>query len=316
MAEKFDMLVLGSGNAGMGAAGVAQAAGKSVAVVENRDVGGTCPIRGCVPKKVLVAAAQALHQIELAPEHKITVGAAKLDWTALIEREKTFVAGVSDDFTASLESRGIKLFKGSAKFSGTNTIDVDGTEVTADKIIIATGSKPRDLPIPGFEHTINSDDILNNSTRPESLVFIGGGVIALEFSHVYARAGTQVTILEAMPQLLPRLDVDLVTRIKTDAERIGINVVTDAKINSIKDGAPDFAVEYEHDGETKIITAAAVANGAGRVADVEHLNLEAANVAHERGAIKVDEYLRSQSNPDVYVAGDVLAYAPQLSPVA
>ena len=117
MSTHFDVLVLGTGNAGMAAAGAARAAGKEVAMVESRDVGGTCPIRGCVPKKVLVAAAQVLDQIERAPAHHIDVGKPVLDWPKLIARKETFVAGVPDDFKKSLDGRGITLIDGRARFT-------------------------------------------------------------------------------------------------------------------------------------------------------------------------------------------------------
>ena len=229
MTERFDAIILGSGNAGMAAAGALRAAGKSVAMVESWDVGGTCPLRGCVPKKVLVAAAQVLHQIALAPQHHIDVGAPKLDWAALIARERGFVEGVPEAFAKSLEGRGIELIRGRAKFTGPNRIEVGARVIEADKILIATGSKPRPLPIAGAEHLITSEDILEMTELPERLVFIGGGVIALEFAHVFARAGTEVTILEALPRLLPRLDPDAVAKLHAESARIGIEIFVNVK---------------------------------------------------------------------------------------
>jgi glutathione reductase (NADPH) len=149
MAERFDVLVLGAGNAGIGAASVARAAGLSVAIIEGRGVGGTCPLRGCVPKKVLVAAAQALHQISLAPIHQIELGAARLDWGKLIARERSFVDGASAGFEALLAERGIALKRGRGRFAGPGRIAVGDELIEGGKIVIATGSKPRPLPISG-----------------------------------------------------------------------------------------------------------------------------------------------------------------------
>ncbi|MEE8246983.1 MAG: FAD-dependent oxidoreductase, partial [Alphaproteobacteria bacterium] len=149
MSREFDLVVLGTGNAGMAAAGVAREAGRSVAMVESWDVGGTCPLRGCVPKKVLVAAAQVLHQIERAPLHHIEVGTVALDWAKLIARERTFVDGVPEAFAASLENRGIELVRGRARFGAAHRLEVDGETLETGKIVIATGSKPRPLAIPG-----------------------------------------------------------------------------------------------------------------------------------------------------------------------
>lgn len=316
MAEHYDVVVLGTGNAGMGAAGVTRAAGKSVAMVESWDVGGTCPIRGCVPKKVLVGAAQVLHQIDLASVHHIKVGPAKVDWGQLIARERTFVDGVPDMFKSSLENRGITLVEGVAKFSGRNQVQVGGTTLEAGKIVIATGSKPRALAIAGAELLVTSDDILEMATLPESLIFIGGGVIALEFSHVFARAGCAVTILEALPQLLPRMETDAVAQIHKESERIGIGVLTGVEVKAVVKDGNKLAVRFRHNGEDKTLTADRVANGAGRVPDVDRLDLAAGGIEHDGLSIAVDKYLRSVSNPDVYVAGDVLTGSPQLSPTA
>ena len=320
MSKHYDVIVIGSGNAGMGVAGVTRAAGKSVAMVESWDVGGTCAIRGCVPKKVLVAAAQVMHQIERAPEHHIDVAAPKLDWGALIARERGFVEGVPEAFEKSLKDRGIDLYRGRGSFTGRNTVEVvngSGSEVLeADKIVIATGSKPRPLDLPGAAHLITSDDILEMTALPESLIFIGGGVIALEFAHVFARAGTKVTILEALPRLLPRMDADAVAQLHKESERIGIDILTGVEVASIAEAGNLLEVTFKHEGTEKTLTAERVANGTGRIADLEDLNLEAGEVAHDGLRITVDETLRSVSNPNVYVAGDAHWSSAQLSPIA
>jgi len=316
MAENFDVVILGTGNAGMGAAGVTRAAGKSVAMIESRDVGGTCPIRGCVPKKVLVAAAQVLHQIDLAPRHHISVGDVKLDWPALVARERTFVDGVPDDFRKSLENREIELIEGRAKFVGENAIAVNGRTLEAENIVIATGSTPRELPLNGTDLMITSDEILELATLPERLVFIGGGVIALEFGHVFARAGTEVTILEVMDRLLPRMEADAVAQIHQESERIGIKILTGVTVDGIAAAGNALQVNFTHDGKQQSIEADRVANGAGRVPDVAGLDLDAGNVAHDRLSLSVTEELRSTSNAHVWVAGDAVGGTAQLSPVA
>ncbi len=316
MTKTYDLLVLGTGNAGMAAAGAVRAAGQSVAMVESWEVGGTCALRGCVPKKVLVAAAQSLHQIALAPEHHISVGQPSLDWGALIARERGFVEGVPEMFAESLEKRGIALLRGRARFLGRNKVQVGDDIVEANKILIATGSKPRPLSIAGAEHLITSDDILESPSLPDRLIFIGGGVIAMEFGHVFARAGTKVTILEALPRLLPRLDADAVARLHRESDRIGIDILTGVEIEEIVKGAGALEVRFTHEGARKTLSAERVANGTGRIPDIEGLDLAAGEVEHEGTRIAVDETLRSVSNPAVYVAGDALWSSAQLSPVA
>ncbi len=316
MTEAYDIVILGTGNAGMAAAGALRAAGKSVAMVESWDVGGTCPLRGCVPKKVLVAAAQVLHQIALAPAHHLEVGAPRLDWAALIARERGFVEGVPEAFAKSLEGRGIELIKGRANFVGPGRIAVGGRTLAAGKIVIATGSKPRPLAIPGAEHLITSEDILEMSALPARLVFIGGGVIALEFAHVFARAGTEVTILEALPRLLPRLDPDAVAKLHAESERIGIEVLTGVTVGQVAKTEGGLEVRFTHDGNERRVTADQVANGTGRIPDLDGLDLAAGGIEHDGTRIAVDGHLRSVSNPHVYVAGDALWSSAQLSPVA
>jgi glutathione reductase (NADPH) len=162
-------------------------------MIEPDLLGGTCPNRGCMPKKVLVAAAHALDEIERAKAHHISVGKPSLDWAALIDREKAMIAGIPGSLADLMNRRGVEVIRDRGRFAGPNAIAVDGEILEAKHIVIATGSKPRRLPFPGAELMITSDDVLSERTLPASVVFVGGGVIALEFSHVYARAGIRVS---------------------------------------------------------------------------------------------------------------------------
>ncbi len=315
MADRFDIIILGGGNAGFGVSAVAADAGKSIAFIEERDFGGTCPNRGCTPKKVLVAAAHALHEIESARAHGIETGPVSIDWGKLIDREKALINHVPDMMAGVAEKRG-KVFRGTAKFAGPNAVEVNGQRLEADNIVIATGSTPRPLPIPGAELLITSDEVLFERSQPGEVVFIGGGVIAMEFSHVYARAGTKVTILEAMPRLLPAVDQDAVAAIRTESERIGIAIKTDVKVTRIEQADGRLHVVFQHDGAENSITADRIVNGAGRIANVAGLDLAAGGVEHGGIRIAVDEYLRSVSNPAVWVVGDALVGPAQLSPLA
>jgi glutathione reductase (NADPH) len=315
--ERYDVVILGGGNAGMGVTVPTRGAGLSVAMIEPRELGGTCPNRGCTPKKVLVAAAHALHEIERARHHCIAVAEPRLDWAALIDREKAMIKDIPTRLEGAMKNRGVTLIRAAAKFAGPRTIAVDdGRTLEAKHIVIATGSKPRRLPIEGAEHLITSDDVLSERTLPREIVFIGGGVIALEFSHVYARAGAKVTILEVLPRLLGELDIDAVGEIAKESKRIGIDIRTEVKIKRIAPAGGRFRVTFEAGGKEHIVEADRVINGAGRVADVDALDLAAGQVGEERGRIQVDPYLRSQSNPAVHVCGDALWSSPQLSPIA
>jgi glutathione reductase (NADPH) len=312
----YDVLILGGGNAAFGVTVPTRAAGLSVAVVEAWDVGGTCPNRGCTPKKVLVAAAHALDEIERASAHGISVGKPRLDWNALISREKQMIARIPHRLRQTLADRGVELIQEKGTFVGPNTVRVGAQILEAQFIVIATGSRHRPLSMPGVEHLITSDEILSEHSQPDELIFIGGGVVALEFSHVYARAGSKVTILEVLPRLFPGLDVDAVAEIRKVTERIGIKVRTGVAIKSIEPAGHRLRVTFEQDGVTHTLESDRVVNGAGRVPNVDTLNLEAATVRHDRGRIAVDDFLRSVSNPSIYVCGDALSISPQLSPVA
>ncbi len=316
MLTDYDVLVLGAGNAGLAAAGTARAAEKRALVVEGRDVGGVCPLRGCVPKKVLVAAAQALDEIARAGTHEISVGPATLDWPRLIERKRTFVDGVPEEFEKSLVNRGIDLVRGQARFTGPREVEVRGRRYSGDKVVVATGSTPRPLPIPGAEHLITSDDLLELAALPDSMVFVGAGVIAFEFAHVFARAGTRVTLLEVAPRVLPTLDADATHRIAELTRALGVQIETSVTIDRIENHSGGQDVHYRVGGSKAVASGKVGVNGAGRVADLAGLDLAAAGITLDQGRVELDEYLRSLENPDVFFAGDSLPDRPQLSPLA
>jgi len=313
-AEKFDVVIIGGGNAGIGVTGPVRRAGLSVAMIESRDLGGTCPNRGCTPKKVLVAAGQALHDIDRAAQHRIAVAKPQLDWAALIAREKDMIKNIPDVLAHAMARRGVDVIKGHATFAGPDAVRVAGRKLQAGHIVIATGSKPRPLPIPVAEHMLTS--LLSESRRPESVVFVGGGVISLEFGHVYARAGSRVTVLEALPQLLPAMDPDAVAALRAESERIGLQIRTGVRVERIEATRGRFRVIYTHEGVENAVEADWVVNGGGRIADVNALGLAAGQVDHDNGRIAVDSHLRSTSNSRVYICGDVVPASPQLSPVA
>ena len=314
--QKFDVVILGGGNAGIGVTGPVRRAGMSVAIIEADLLGGTCPNRGCTPKKVLVAAGHALHEIERASVHHIAVGKPKLDWAALIDREKDMIKDIPARLAHSMTRHKVEIVKGHGAFTGPNTIRVGDRRLEARHIVIATGSKPRPLPIPGAELMISSEEMLSERELPGSVIFVGGGVIALEFGHVYARAGSNVTILEAMPQLLPAMDTDAVARLRVESERIGVRVRAAVSVKRIEAANGRLRVHFTHEGAEHTAEAERVVNGAGRVANIDALDLAAGEVEHANGRVAIDRHLRSTSNSNVHVCGDAVPTSPQLSPIA
>lgn len=316
MTRNFDVVILGGGNAGMGVTVATREAGLAVAMIEPGPLGGTCPNRGCMPKKVLVAAAHALDEIARAGAHHIAVGKPVLDWAALIEREKAMIRPLPASLEESMHRRGVAVIRGRGRFVAANAVAVEGEALEAKDIVIATGAKPRPLPFAGAELMITSDEVLSERALPAEVVFIGGGVVACEFAHVYARAGARVTILEALPRLLGNMDADAVAQLRRESERIGIAIHTGIAVRQIAPAGERLRIVYEEGGAERAVVADRVVNGAGRIADVDQLDLAAGNVAVEHGHIALDACLRSTANPAVHVCGDAAAVAPQLSPIA
>jgi glutathione reductase (NADPH) len=326
MSGRYDLIVVGTGNAGQSAAGVARQAGLRVAIVEGRDVGGTCALRGCVPKKVLAAAGEAMDVIRRAGTHAITVGPATLDWTRLIARERTFVDGVPADVKADLLKQGMDVIEGRARFVGRDALAVTGQDqpLYADKFVVACGSVPRTLTFPGGDNLLTSDDLLELRQLPPSVAFVGAGVIAFELGHVMARAGARVTLLEMGPRALPNLDADAVARLVEATIARGIDIQVNVKVEAVAvegkgGGAPaggPRVVRYTQGDRAQALRVDAVAHGAGRVPAYEGLDLGAAGVTFEQGRPRLDEAHRSVDNPAFWFAGDAVPGAPQLSALA
>src|SRR3974377_1694111 len=219
--------------------------------------------------------AHALDEIERAKAHHIAVGKPSLDWAALIDREKAMISGIPASLGELMTRRGVEVIRGRGRFTAPNAVAVAGETLEAKHIVIATGSRPRRLPFPGAELMITSDDVLSERRLPASVVFVGGGVVALEFSHVYARAGAKVTILEALPRLLGNMDADAVAQLREATERIGVMIHTGVEIRRIERLRDRLRVVYEEGGSERVAEAEYVVNGAGRVANVDGLDLAA-----------------------------------------
>lgn len=314
--DAFDLVVIGAGNAGLAAAGKARDAGWRVAVIERRDVGGTCPLRGCVPKKVLVAAAEVMDAIARASEHGIRVEGAALDWPSLIARKEGFVQGVPAEFERSLTRRGVELVRGEARFVAPDAVTVDGRTLTAKHFVVATGSEPRRLGVEGEDLTITSDAFLSLPERPSRAVFIGGGVISMEFAHVLARMGSAVTVVELGPRVLAQFDAPLVESLVAVGESVGVRHLTGATTRAVRREGSSLRVDVEVAGEPRSLLADVVVNAVGRVASLSALDLGAAGITLDRGRVGVTPAMRSTENPRVWFAGDALPGTPQLSPIA
>lgn len=307
MATLYDLLVVGSGGGGSVAARRCKKAGWSVAQIDNRPFGGTCAQRGCDPKKVLVGAAHTVDQAARLTGHGISAP-PQIDWEALIEFKRTFTEPVSAARERSLEKAGIDAYHGTASFVDEQTLRVNDTLLRGSHILIATGMRPAPLPFEGADLLVTSDEFMELSALPDQILFVGGGYISFEFAHVAHRAGAEVRIVQRESHALPAFDPDVTDRFVEASREQGLHIHLNTDATRITKHKGRYRVETQQaDGSTATYEADLVVHGAGRVPNVEALNLKAGNVAVERGGITVNEYLQSPTNPRVYAAGDVAA---------
>ena len=317
MRSKFDLVAIGTGSAASSAASRCRRAGWQVAVVDSRPFGGTCALRGCDPKKVLVGAAEVLDWARRMDGKGIRSEQLRIEWSDLMRFKRTFTEPVPKRREEDLAKADIEAFHGPARFVAANAIQVGDEILEGGYILIATGQKPADLRIPGSEHLTTSDRFLELNELPENIVFIGGGYIGFEFAHVAARAGAKVTILHRGERPLPRFDPDLVNLLVERTRELGIDVRLGVEAKGVDRVSDRYRVTTQSGLETLALEADMVVHAAGRVPEIDDLNLEGAGIEWDRRGVKVNEFLQSVSNPAVYAAGDAAATdGPPLTPVA
>jgi glutathione reductase (NADPH) len=315
MAKQYDLVVIGAGTAAMNAAMRMRAAGWQVAVVDFRPYGGTCALRGCDPKKMLVSGATALDHAHRMGENGV-VGELHIEWPKLIAFKRTFTDPVPEKMEHRYNDKGIDTYHGRAKFTGKNAIDIEGQTLEAKYILLASGAEAVKLGIPGEEHLIDNEGFLALETLPRRIVLVGGGYIAAEFSHVAARAGAQVTILQHGERMLKHFDPDLVGWLMESFQSLGIDVRTNTSVEAIEKNGNGYTVHASSEEEKVSIEADLVVHAAGRKPDFGPLDLEAGGVATKNGRLQLNERLQSTSNPSVYAAGDAAQMGPPLTPVS
>jgi len=303
--EEFDVFVIGTGTAGKGVAKDCAEAGWKVAIADNREYGGTCPNRGCDPKKVLVGITEIIER----SQNMLGLGISKMpevNWQDLQKFKYKFTGAIPAATEKDLAALGIKMYHQSPKFLDENTLSVEGKTVKTKKIVIATGNKPMPLKIPGAELMLNSDDFLELEKLPESMIFIGAGYIGMEFAHIAARLGVEVTVIDTEPRPLSNFDEDMVAHLTEASEAIGIKFIFNAKASKVEKLRKYLRVTAEtKNGEEISAKAELIFNTAGRVPSIDELELEKGNVAFTNKGITVNEHLQNTSNPSVYACGDV-----------
>lgn len=315
MDKRYKLVVIGTGTAAGVAAMRVRAAGWTVAVVDFRPFGGTCALRGCDPKKVLVGGASAVDRAWRMRDKGIA-GNVELGWPALMAFKRSFTDPVPAKREQQYADQGIDTYRGRARFTGRTTLDVGGQTLEGEHILIATGAEPDTLGIPGEEYLITSERFLELQTLPKRIVLVGGGYIAAELSHIAARAGSKVTILQHGKRILKHFEPELVDWLMGKFEDIGIDVRTAMKVNAIEKTTAGFRVSASGDANEGYFDTDLVVHAAGRSPPLESLDLKAAGVERATGRLQLNAYLQSVSNPAVYAAGDAAQVGPPLTPVA
>lgn len=297
--RKSDIIIIGSGPAGMEAAARAIAAGRDTVIIERDLLGGTCLNRGCIPTKALCRSAETVRTVREASRYGVDVGVFTPSFLSALERKDAIVAELRGNVESMLSKA--EIVHGEARFVASDTVVVDNMEYMAPMIVIATGSKASVLPVAGAEHAVTSDGLLSLESVPESICIIGGGVIGVEFACILAEFGVKVTVVEYCREILPGFDRDIAKRLHNLLSRRGIDIITSAAVTGISvDGSK--CVEYTYKGRTEVIEAEEVLMAAGRspvIPDgVADLGIEV-----RRGITVNDSF--ATSVPGVYAVGDV-----------
>ena len=309
--ERFDVIVIGTGVSGETAAAALAAAGKRVAAVDRREFGGTCTLRGCEPKKVLFNAAEVVERARGQASGGIS-GHVVIDWPALIAFKRTFTDPAPRRIEEWLTASGVTALHGTATFLDPETLRVGAESFHPEHVIIATGARPIPLEVPGADLLVDSEGFMAGDRLGSRIAFVGGGYISVEFAHIAAAAGAGVVIIGRGPHLLGGFDPDLADLLARSYRDAGIDVRTGMAVVEVRriDGALEVVL-----GDGSVVACDTAVHGAGRVPDLDALDLNAGGVAFGRHGVTVDSGMRSVSNPHVYAVGDAAASGPPLTPV-
>jgi len=308
----FDLFVIGAGSGGVRASRMAAAAGKRVAVAEERHLGGTCVNIGCVPKKLMVYASHFGEEFEQAAGFGWRVGERAFDWKTLIANKNAEIARLNGIYESLLTRAGVEIVEGRATLLDAHAVEVAGRRITAETILIATGGKPTRSHEPGQELGIVSDDVFFLEEQPERVLVAGGGYIAVEFAGIFAGLGSATTQVYRGPLFLRGFDEDLRRFLAQEMPKKGVKLVFDQIIERIDRSSGGLVAHFSDGSKAEYDQ---ILYAIGRSPNTEGLGLERAGVATTaRGAVRVDPYYRSNV-PSIFAIGDVTDRL-QLTPVA
>src|SRR6201986_3214192 len=310
-----DLFVIGGGSGGVRAARIAAGYGARVMIAEEYRMGGTCVIRGCVPKKLFVIGSHFRQEMEDAAGFGWTVPSATFDWRTLVANKDKDIARREAAYTANVEKSGAEVVKTRAVLADANTVRLaDGRTVKARYILIATGGAPNHGPsIPGIEHVISSNEAFHLSELPKRVLVQGGGYIALEFACIFANFGSDVTVVYRGDNILRGFDEDVRAHVRAEMEKEGITILTGCTVKSVEKHGKDYP---SHLSNGSSVASDQVMFAIGRHPNVANLGLDKAGVAinPKNGGVAVDGWSKS-SVPNIYAIGDV-THRINLTPVA
>ena len=304
---KADLLIIGAGPGGYETALSAARQGKSVILFNGDKLGGTCLNEGCIPTKCLCRNAEIVSMFKEGDKYGIDDFAFSLNYNKILERKKEVVESLRKGVETMLDQAKVKVINAQASFKNAKTLIADGEEYEGDRIIIATGSVSKSLPIPGHDLkcVMDSSAILELEYIPARLTIIGGGVIGMEFASIFHQLGSKVTVIEYMKQILPPFDSDIAKRLKQILSKKGINIITGASAKEIRQNEfYEIEVVYEVKGKEDKVISSDLLMAVGRAPRVEGLNLDAAGVNFSPKGIPVDDFMQTNV-PGIFAIGDV-----------
>ena len=307
-ADRYNLVVIGAGTAGLVTAAAAAALGARVALIEKHLMGGDCLNVGCVPSKSMLRAAKAAHEARRASTFGIHAGEVRVDFPAVMQRVRAVRADISPhDSARRFGELGVDVFLGPASFSSRETVDVNGAKLRFRSAVICTGARPAIPDIPGLVTAgfLTNESVFNISSLPARLAVIGGGAIGCELAQAFQRLGSQVTLVHNKARLLDREDDDAAMLLAQVFAREGIRILSPARITRVSLSAEGKTLQYESNGGTASVVVDEILVAAGRTPNVESLNLAVAGVGFDaRQGVRVDDHLRT-TNRRIFAAGDV-----------
>ena len=308
----FDLITIGAGSGGVRASRMSAGYGARAAVVENSRFGGTCVMRGCVPKKLLVYGSQFAGEFEDARGFGWTPGEAAFDWAQLIANKNRELDRLEEVYRRMLRESGVTMVEGTAILADPHTVEVEGRAMTAENILLATGGWPTMPDIPGIEHVITSNEALDLERLPGRMVIVGGGYIAVEFAGIFNALGVEVTEIVRADTVLRGFDEDMRLALAEEMRKRGVNLRCESVVRGIEKENGAYSLRL---AGGDIVDADLVMYATGRAPRTKGLGLEAAGVELDgKGAVTVDAFSRT-SQPNIYAIGDVTDRL-NLTPVA